>query len=587
MEPKKHFTGDISLLQSILDSLFVGVISIDLDGMITVFNEAASRLMNVSKEQALGSHLLTVIPNAGLVNVLRTGEPEMGRPQLIGQRTVLTNRSPIIHRGVMIGAVSMFQDITEMEKISRELDSTKTIVRTLEEILSGAGEWMVVVDANGIITMMSEDYAKFNCTDVPHAVGKHVTEVIENTRMHIVAHTGVAEMGEKQTIKGRELIVNRLPLMEGGRAVGAYGRVVFKDVEQLYELASKLNVLETKVKYYEKELTQLRGSRYTMASIMGSGQAISAAKLEALRASRTDSTVLVFGETGTGKELFAHAIHAASQRRSGPFIKLNCAAVPSELLESELFGYEEGAFTGAKRGGKPGKFEMAQGGTLFLDEIGDMPSAMQVKLLRVLQEREVERVGGTLTRSVDIRIIAATGKSLEDLVNEGSFRADLYYRINVIPIRIPSLRERREDIIAIADSFLARLSNDTGEMKRTISPELQEVFKSYIWRGNIRELQNVLERATAMSREESLLPEHVPEYLLHSIPVSRAGAAHPSTLAHARAEAERKTIVAALAAAEGNKTRAASILQIHRVKLYEKMKRHGIQYVSNRIHIPN
>ncbi|MGA2228746.1 MAG: sigma 54-interacting transcriptional regulator [Syntrophobacteraceae bacterium] len=587
MEPKKHFTGDISLLQSILDSLFVGVISIDLDGMITVFNEAASRLMNVSKEQALGSHLLTVIPNAGLVNVLRTGEPEMGRPQLIGQRTVLTNRSPIIHRGVMIGAVSMFQDITEMEKISRELDSTKTIVRTLEEILSGAGEWMVVVDANGIITMMSEDYAKFNCTDVPHAVGKHVTEVIENTRMHIVAHTGVAEMGEKQTIKGRELIVNRLPLMEGGRAVGAYGRVVFKDVEQLYELASKLNVLETKVKYYEKELTQLRGSRYTMASIMGSGQAISAAKLEALRASRTDSTVLVFGETGTGKELFAHAIHAASQRRSGPFIKLNCAAVPSELLESELFGYEEGAFTGAKRGGKPGKFEMAQGGTLFLDEIGDMPSAMQVKLLRVLQEREVERVGGTITRSVDIRIIAATGKSLEDLVNEGSFRADLYYRINVIPIRIPSLRERREDIIAIADSFLARLSNDTGEMKRTISPELQEVFKSYIWRGNIRELQNVLERATAMSREESLLPEHVPEYLLHSIPVSRAGAAHPSTLAHARAEAERKTIVAALAAAEGNKTRAASILQIHRVKLYEKMKRHGIQYVSNRIHIPN
>ena len=587
MEPKKHFTGDISLLQSILDSLVVGVISIDLDGMITVFNEAASRLMDVSKEQALGRHLLTVIPNAGLVNVLRTGEPEMGRPQLIGQRTVLTNRSPIIYRGVMIGAVSLFQDITEMEKISRELDSTKTIVRTLEEILSGAGEWMVVVDANGIITMMSEGYAKFNCTDVPRAVGKHVTEVIENTRMHIVAHTGVAEMGEKQTIRGRELIVNRLPLIEAGRVVGAYGRVVFKDVEQLYELASKLKVLETKVKYYEKELTQLRGARYTLASIMGSGQAISAAKLEALRASRTDSTVLVFGETGTGKELFAHAIHAASQRRSGPFIKLNCAAVPSELLESELFGYEEGAFTGAKRGGKPGKFEMAQGGTLFLDEIGDMPSAMQVKLLRVLQEREVERVGGTLTRSVDIRIIAATGKSPEELVNEGSLRADLYYRINVIPIRIPSLRERREDIVAIADNFLARLANDTGEMKRTISPELQEVLKSYVWRGNVRELQNVLERAAAMTREESLLPEHVPEYLLHSLPKLRAGAAPPSTLAHARAEAERKTIVAALAAAGGNKTRAASILQIHRVKLYEKMKRHGIQYVSNKVHIPN
>ena len=586
MNLKEPFGGDISLLQSILDSSVVGMIAIDRESTITVFNEAASRLMDVTKEQALGRHLLAVIPNAGLVNVLRTGEPEMGRTQVIGQRTVLTNRSPIIHRGVMIGAVSLFQDITEMEKISRELDSTKTIVRTLEEILAGSGEWMVVVDANGVITMMSEGYAKFNGTSVSQALGRHVTEVIENTRMHIVAHTGVAELGEKQTIGGRELIVNRLPLMDAGRVVGSYGRVVFKDVEQLYELASKLKVLESKVKYYEKELIQLRGARYTLASIIGSGQAISAAKLEALRASRTDSTVFIHGETGTGKELFAHAIHAASQRRSGPFIKLNCAAVPSELLESELFGYEEGAFTGAKRGGKPGKFEMAQGGTLFLDEIGDMPPAMQVKLLRVLQEREVERVGGTLTRPVDIRIIAATGKTLEDLVNDGSFRADLYYRIHVIPIRIPPLRERREDIVEIADSFLARLSNDTGEIKRTISPELQEVLKSYGWPGNVRELQNVLERAAAMTREEALLPEHVPEYLLRAIPKLRAGVA-PSTLAHARVEAERKTIVAALAAAGGNKTRAASILQIHRVKLYEKMKRHGISYVSNKVHIPN
>lgn len=202
MNLKEPFGGDISLLQSILDSSVVGMIAIDRESTITVFNEAASRLMDVTKEQALGRHLLAVIPNAGLVNVLRTGEPEMGRIQVIGQRTVLTNRSPIIHRGVMIGAVSLFQDITEMEKISRELDSTKTIVRTLEEILAGSGEWMVVVDANGVITMMSEGYAKFNGTSVSQALGRHVTEVIENTRMHIVAHTGVAELGEKQTDRG-------------------------------------------------------------------------------------------------------------------------------------------------------------------------------------------------------------------------------------------------------------------------------------------------------------------------------------------------------------------------------------------------
>jgi transcriptional regulator with PAS, ATPase and Fis domain len=345
------------LMPSILDSLTIGVIAIDCNERIIVLNDAAARLMNISKEQALGAKMLRVIPNSGLVNVLRTGMPEFGGRQVIGQRTVLTNRSPIMHDGVMIGAVSLFQDITEMERVSRELDSTKTLVHTLEEVLAGAEEWMVVVDTNGIITMISEEYAEFNGTTVSAAIGRHVTEVIENTRMHIVAKTGVAEMGEAQVIRGRELIVNRIPLKEGDRVVGSYGRVVFKDVEQLWELATKLKVLESKVRYYEKELTQLRGARYTLDSIIGSGPAITAAKAEVLRASHTDSTVLLRVETGTGKELFAHAVHVAGHRRSGPFIKINCAAVPAELLESELFGYEEGAFTGARRGENPGNLK--------------------------------------------------------------------------------------------------------------------------------------------------------------------------------------------------------------------------------------
>jgi transcriptional regulator with PAS, ATPase and Fis domain len=572
------------LLQSLLDSLINGVIAIDCRRKILVYNEAAARLMDTPREAALNRNILDVVPNSGLVNVLRTGEPEMGRRQVIGQRTILTNRSPIFHDNKMVGAVSLFQDITDMEKISRELDSTKTIVRTLEEILVGSGEWTVVVDANGIITMISEGYAAFNGSTVSEAVGKHVTEVIENTRMHFVAQTGIAELGERQTIRGREVIVNRVPLMEGDRVVGSYGRVLFKNVEQLWELASKLKVLESKVKYYESELTQLRGARYTLSSIIGSGQAISTAKVEVLKASRTESTVLLVGDTGTGKELFAHAIHAASQRRSGPFIKLNCAAVPAELLESELFGYEEGAFTGAKRGGKPGKFELASGGTLFLDEIGDMPLPMQAKLLRVLQEKEVERVGGTVTRSVDIRVIAATGKPLQDLVKEEKFRADLYYRIHVIPIHIPPLRLRREDIGEIADHFLTRISCETGEIKRSISPELLAILKSYDWPGNIRELQNILERIVAMTREQVLQPEHIPGHLLPSVSGVHNISA-PGTLAHAKQEAERKAIIAALETTKGNKSRAAALLDIHRVKLYEKMKRHGIAYAPKKIHV--
>ncbi len=559
----------------ILDSLSSGVLAIDRDANIIVFNEASARILGVPKEKALGRNLLSIVPNSGLVNVLRTGATEVGRPQAIGSRTVMTNRSPIFRDGSLIGAVSIFQDITETEKISRELDSTKILVHTLEEVLAGAGEWMLVVDASGVITMISEAYAEFNGVTVPEAVGKHVTKVVENTRMHIVARTGAAEMGEPQTIRGRDVIVNRIPLKDGDRVVGAYGRVVFKDVEQLRQLAGKLNVLESKVRYYEEELTHLRGARYTFDSIVGSGPAIAAAKEEALRASRTDSTVLLRGDTGTGKELFAHAIHAAGQRRSRPFIKLNCAAVPAELLESELFGYEEGAFTGAKKGGKPGKFEMAAGGTLFLDEIGDMPLPMQAKLLRVLQEREVERVGGTSSRRVDIRIIAATGRLLEELVGEGTFRADLYYRIHVIPVHIPPLKDRREDIGEIAEHFLTKISADTGEPRRRLSPELLGILRSYAWPGNVRELQNVLERAVAMARGEILLPEHLPPHLLRSVP-DAGKEVTPGSLASAKAEAERAAILAALKATRGNKSKAADLLRIHRVKLYEKMKRHGI-----------
>ena len=503
-----------AILGRVLDAMANGVIAIDREGTIFVFNDAAARLLGVEKGKALGKSLLSIVPNSGLVNVLRTGEAETGRPQPVGARTVIANRAPMFRDGELIGAVSVFQDVTEMEKMSRELDSTRALVRTLEEVLAGAGEWMVVVDANGIVTMISEEYAEFNGTTVAEAVGKHVTEVIENTRMHVVAKTGVAEIGERQTIHGRSLIVNRIPLKDGDRVIGAYGRVVFKTVEQLRELASKMNLLESKVKYYEEELTHLRGARYTFGSIVGAGAAITAAKEEAERASRTDSTVLLRGETGTGKELFAHAIHAAGSRRAGPFIKLNCAAVPAELLESELFGYEEGAFTGARRGGKPGKFELAAGGTLFLDEIGDMPLPMQAKLLRVLQEKEVDRVGGTGSRRVDLRLIAATGRNLEEMVGQGTFRADLYYRVNVIPIRIPPLREHPEDLGAIAEAFLARLSADTGEPNRRLSAEVLDILRAYPWPGNVRELQNGLERAVAMSPREVLRPEHFPAHLL-------------------------------------------------------------------------
>ncbi len=577
-------------LQSIIDSLSSGVIAIDLDEKVTVINDAAARLIGAAKEQVLGEPILSVIPNSGLVNVLHTCNPEVGRPQVLGERTVLANRSPIIVDGKMVGAVSLFQDVTEMETISRELDSTKVLVQTLQTVLKGAGEWMVVVDPSGIITMISEEYAAFNGSTAADAIGKNVTDVIENTRMHIVAQSGIAEMGEAQIIKGREVIVNRIPIKDGDRVVGAYGRVVFKSVDQLWELATKLKLLESKVWYYERELDKLRGARYSFSSLIGSGPAITTAKAEAFRAALTDSTVLLLGETGTGKELFAHAIHSSSHRRSGPFIKVNCAAVPAELLESELFGYEEGAFTGAKKGGKPGKFELATGGTLFLDEIGDMPLAMQTKLLRAIQEREVERVGGITTRQIDIRIIAATAQPLQDQVEQGKFRADLYYRIHVIPIHLPALRDCREDIEAIAENFLSAHAAQPGEVKR-LSPDVIRILCAYDWPGNIRELQNVLERAATMSRGEIILPEHIPPELWvrpgrrrpenhwnrtggTAVEINGAPVRPPAAnLRELQESTERETLLNAIRAANYNKTRAAKLLGIHRTALYKKLRR--------------
>lgn len=583
----------MQLLRSIIDSLTSGIIAVDPEGTITVINDAAARLMGVSKLETVGRPLMSVVPNSGLINVLETGRPEVGRPQVIGERTVIANRSPVLDKGSMVGAVSLFQDITEMEEVSRELDSTKALVQTLETVLTGAGEWIVVVDSSGIITMINEEYAAFNGMTTDQAIGRHVTEVIENTRMHVVAQRGVAEMGEAQTIKGRELIVNRIPIRIGDRIIGAYGRVVFKSVDQLWELAAKLKLLESKVWYYERELNKLRGARYSFSSIVGSGPAITAAKAEAFRAALTDSTVLLLGETGTGKELFAHAIHSAGHRKNGPFIKVNCAAVPAELLESELFGYEEGAFTGARKGGKPGKFEMAAAGTLFLDEIGDMPMAMQAKLLRAIQEREVERVGGTVTRRIDIRIVAATAQPLENLVEQGKFRADLYYRIHVIPIRLPALRECVEDIEALAENFLSRHASETGEPKR-IAPDVLKMMKRYPWPGNIRELQNVLERAVTMSRGDVILSEHVPPDLWQKtfkgpkdLPASsppkadfgtRAAADSPksSTLKRLRENSEKDALIQAIRASNFNKTKAARILGIHRTALYKRLKKYNI-----------
>lgn len=461
----------------------------------------------------------------------------------------------------------------DCEKLKISLKEEQEKSKLLRSALDMAYEGIVIVDAQGIITTISKAYLEFLGIQEKDAIGKHVTDVLENTRMHIVAKTGKAEEAQLQKIKNRYMIANRHPIIIDGEIKGAVGKVLFRNVKELDYLYKKFGKVQLELEKYKEEIQQQYSARYSFSDIIGSSSEMIAAKQLAQKAALTDSNVLLLGESGTGKELFAHAIHKNSSRGYGYFVKVNCAAIPSDLLESELFGYEKGAFTGASREGKMGKFELADGGTIFLDEIGEMPLHMQVKLLRVLQEKEVERLGSVATKNVDIRIIAATNQDLEQLVAEKKFRADLYYRLNVVTIKIPALRERKEDIVMLASYINKVKSQKLGRPERYISRRAMEYLKAYHWEGNVRQLENVIERAINIMEEDEteILPKHLPKEiagLSEDLAVEK--------LSETLGRAESEAIQNAIKACGGNKLRAARLLGISRNALYDRLNRQKI-----------
>jgi len=432
----------------------------------------------------------------------------------------------------------------------------------------------LVTDAAGYILYFNQPYARFLGLEAKQVLGKHVTEILEDSRMHIVARTGKAEVNQIFTWRGRDMVVQRIPIFDDGKVVAVFGQIMFKQVSDVGRLASNLSLLESKLKLYEKELISLRATRYTFESIRGTSLPILALKDEARKAALTDLPILLTGESGTGKELFAQAIHQASSRQKSPSIHINCAAIPKELFEAELFGYAEGAFTGAKSSGKPGKFELADGGTLFLDEIGEMPIELQPKLLRVLEDGLFERVGGNRMLKSDFRIIAATNRDLRMMVKQKLFREDLYYRLNVVPLEIPPLRERRGDIIPLARHLLNKIAEGYPGSCYQLTPAAEKILDAYHWPGNIRELLNVLER-TAFTIEGNCIDAcDLPFYL--SRPVVAALQGGQWDLAAVVAEAEREALRKALELTANNKAKAAKLLGIHRTVLYKKMTKYQI-----------
>jgi len=455
----------------------------------------------------------------------------------------------------------------DIEKLRRRLEMFELI---FESIHNGA----IVTDADGFITHFNTPYGQFLGLAPEAQIGRHCTAVVENTRMHIVAQTGKPEINQSHFIKGQSMVVQRIPIQQDGRVIAVFGQVMFKDVKDVGKLARELSLLESKVKLYEEELITLRSTRYTFDSIIGASDAIRSVKGEALKAAGNSFSVLITGESGTGKELFAQAIHHASGRRLHPFVRINCAAIPRDLLESELFGYERGAFTGAKTEGKPGKFELAHQGTIFLDEIGDLPVEMQPKLLRAIEDKEFERVGGTRVVHSDFRVIAATNQHLETMLASGRFRKDLFYRLNVIPLHIPPMRERRGDILSIMRSFLEQTAREAGLAGIEIDREAERALRYCDWPGNVRELVNVLERSVSALEGATIRVADLPFYIQRG--QKNAARREQTSLRELQSRNEREAIWLALKEADFQKARAARILGIHRTLLYKKMKKYNL-----------
>ncbi len=448
----------------------------------------------------------------------------------------------------------------------------------LEAFVDNPYECPIVIDKDGIVRFMSRFNEGLYKVSQKDAVGKHIAEIVKNTKMPQVLRTQKAQIGKAMKLGNKVQIIARIPLKDReGNLIGGLAKLMFHQPEKIKDLYYQLEILREQVEYYKRERKETAKGGYHWEAIVGDSPLIAIAKREALKAASSDAPVLITGESGTGKELFSCAIHYSSRRADGPFIKVNCAAIPHDLMESELFGYEPGAFTGARSKGKPGRFELANGGTIFLDEIGDMPLATQAKILRVIQEKEIERLGSTRPLKVDFRVIAATNKELSLELKRGTFRQDLYFRLNTFHLNLPPLREMKADIPKLAYYFLSSFRDKTQKGPIKISREVLELFTSYSWPGNIRELRNVIERAVYVAEGEEITLRDLPKELVGFYPGKKQPILNGERpLKEAITNTEKIALLEALDRAKGNKTLAARLLGIHRTGLYAKLKKYGL-----------
>lgn len=487
---------------------------------------------------------------------------------------------------------SIVHAINEARLLARSIHTEKRRTNEFKTILDHISDGVLAVNSKGEVTVYNKAAENIMGGLKSEILGCPVQDVIQNTRMHDVLEAGVEEVGVLQEINNTTIVTNRIPILVDGKTVGAVA--TFQNVTKLQQLEQQV-----RRKLFRRGLM----AKWTFGDIIGKGPAMTRTIKRALKYAEVDNTILLLAETGSGKEMFAQSIHQRSKRKNGPFVAINCAALPETLLEAELFGYAEGAFTGAVKGGKAGLFELAHGGTIFLDEIGEISKQMQTLFLRVLQEKEVRRLGDDKFIPIDVRVIAASNQNLGILVQEGCFRADLYYRINVLNLEIPPLRERKEDIPLLAANILKKYNRYSSQYL-TFAPEALEFLQIYNWPGNVRQLENVLERLIVIAENNMITGANVEaalagepqineiddRQLAGTRPITDSGATTSlnekqlEDLYHQKShngegllsKIEKETIIKVLEQVNGRKQEAAQILGISSTTLWRRLKKLGI-----------
>jgi len=459
-----------------------------------------------------------------------------------------------------------------------DADATR-LLEKLELMIEDPYTGVIYVDNQCRVVFINQTLADILGINKYESVGRPVTSIMPRSRLPETIKSGESNFCEICSIKGRKMVAMRAPIFDDGQIIGAMSKSLFLDMSTARNVASYFGS-SAAADTDPHPLGSGYKTRYTLDNIVGSSPTISMPKAISRQVANNVSNVLIVGESGTGKELFAQAIHNAGSRCNAPFVRINCACIPDNLLESELFGYEEGAFTGARKGGKKGKLEMAAHGTIFLDEISEMPLIMQSKLLIFLQEREFEKVGGSEPITADVRVIAATNINLEEAVLQGKFREDLYFRLNVVTLMLPPLRDRIEDLPQLINHFMDKLGRKLNTPRLEVDRDAWHLLQAYHWPGNIRELENLLERAinlACMDDASSIRQEHFPT-LINQInyDIEDLDPHFNLPLSKAVENLEYQMITRTLKSSNDNKVLAARILDIHPSVLYRKLKKYNL-----------